>query len=61
MIYLVVLLCMINMGVQVEICALEVVWMVNDDEKPKNFCDILYCLNAIFLQRVFEALKSVFR
>jgi hypothetical protein len=60
MIYLVVLLCMLNMGVQVEICAREVVWRVNNNRKPTNFCDILYCLNVIFLQCVFEALNNVF-
>jgi hypothetical protein len=60
MIYLVVLLRMLNMGVQVEICVREVIWMVNNNRKPMNFCDILYHLNVIFLQCVFEALKSVF-
>jgi hypothetical protein len=51
---------MLNMGVQVEICAREVVWMMNNNEKPTKFRDILYYLNVIFLQRVFEALKSIF-
>jgi hypothetical protein len=55
-----VLLCMLNMGVQVQICAREVIWMVYNNRKPTNFCDILYCLKVIFLQRVFEALNNVF-
>jgi hypothetical protein len=60
MIYLVLLLCMVNMGLQVEICVREVVWRVNNNRKPVIFCDVLYHLNVIFLQRVFEGLKSVF-
>jgi hypothetical protein len=59
-IYLVVLLCMLNMGVQIEICECKVVWRVNNSGKPMNFHDFLYCLNVIFLQCVFEAPKSVF-
>jgi hypothetical protein len=61
MIYLVLLLRMVNMGVQVEICAREIVLRVNNNRKPTIFCDVLYPLNVIFLQHVFEALKSVFR
>jgi hypothetical protein len=34
--------------------------MVNNNEKPMNLRDILYCLNVIFLQCVFEGLNSVF-
>jgi hypothetical protein len=52
-IYIVVLLRMINMGVQVEIFVCKVVWMANKSVKPMIFYDILYCLNVIFLQRVF--------
>jgi hypothetical protein len=59
--YLVVLLRMLNMGVQVEMFAHEVVWMVNNIKKTTNFHDILYHLNVIFLQLVFEGLNSVFR
>jgi hypothetical protein len=51
---------MVNMGLQFEICARGVVWKVNNSIKPVIFCDILYHLNVIFLQRVFEGLKSVF-
>jgi hypothetical protein len=58
--YLMVLLCMLNMGVHFQICVCEVVWMVYNNRKPVNFCDILYCLKVIFLQRVFEALNNVF-
>jgi hypothetical protein len=58
--YLVVLLHMLNMGLQIEICAREVVWMVNNSKKLVNFRDILHCLDVIFLQRVFEALNRVF-
>jgi hypothetical protein len=61
MIYFVVLLCMLYMGVQVENCAFKVIWRVNNNRKPTIFCDVLYYLNAIFLQRIFEALKSIFR
>ena len=35
--------------------------MVKNNEKPANFLDILYCLNAIFLWHVFEALNNVFK
>jgi hypothetical protein len=59
-IYLVVLLCMLNMSVQIEICAREVTWRMNNNGKPTNFHDILYCLNVIFLQCVFEGLNNVF-
>jgi hypothetical protein len=59
-IYLLLLFCMLNMGVQVEIFAREVFWRVNNSRKPAIFCDVLYHLNVMFLQRVFEALKSVF-
>jgi hypothetical protein len=58
--YFMVFLRMPNMGVQVQICALEVVWMVYNNKKPVNLCDILYCLKVIFLQHVFEALNNVF-
>jgi hypothetical protein len=58
-IYLVLFLHMVNMGVQVEICAREVIRRENNNKKPTIFCDVLYHLNVIFLQRVFEALKSV--
>jgi hypothetical protein len=51
---------MVNMGLQVEICACEVIWKVNNNRKPMIFCDVLYHLNVIFLQRVFEGLKSIF-
>jgi hypothetical protein len=47
-------------GLKVEIYAREVVWRVNNSRKPATFCDVLYHLNVIFLQRIFEALKSVF-
>jgi hypothetical protein len=50
-----------NMVVQVEICARKFVWRVNKIIKPMIFCDILYHLNAIFLQCVFEVLKCIFR
>jgi hypothetical protein len=49
----VVLLHMLNMGVQVEMFAHEVIWMVNNIKKTTNFRDILYHLNVIFLQLVF--------
>jgi hypothetical protein len=58
--YLVVLMCMLNMGVQVEICAHEVVWKANNHRKPVIFCDVLYHLNAIFLQCIFYGLNNVF-
>jgi hypothetical protein len=61
MIYLVMFLCMVNKGVQVEICAREVVGRVNNNKKVGIFCDVLYHLNVIFLQCIFEGLKSVFR
>jgi hypothetical protein len=51
---------MVNMGAQIGICARKVVWRVNNNKKPVIFCDILYHLNDIFLQRVFEALKRIF-
>jgi hypothetical protein len=60
MIYLMVLLCMLNMGAHIEICAHEFVGRMNNNRKLVNFHDILYCLNIIFLQCVFEALNSVF-
>jgi hypothetical protein len=47
-------------GCNVQICACEVVWMVYNNRKLVNFCDILYCLKVIFLQCVFEALNNVF-
>jgi hypothetical protein len=50
-IYLVSLFHMINMGVQVEICAREVIYRVKKNGKPTNFCNILYCLNVIFVVR----------
>jgi hypothetical protein len=59
-IYLVVLLYMLNMGVQIKIYAREVFWRVKNNKKPMNFCDVFYCLNDIFLQCVFEALNNVF-
>jgi hypothetical protein len=55
-----VLLHMINMGVHVQICVHEVIWMVYNSRKLVNLCDILYCLKVIFLQRIFEALNNVF-
>jgi hypothetical protein len=58
--YLIVLLRMLNMGVHIEICACEVVWRVKNSGKPAKFRDILYYLNVIFLQRIFEDLKSIF-
>jgi hypothetical protein len=58
--YLMELLHMLNMGVHFQICAHKVVWMVYNSRKPVNFCDILYCLKVIFLQRIFEALNNVF-
>jgi hypothetical protein len=48
------------MGVNVQICAREVVWVVYNSRKLVNFCDILYCLKVIFLQHGLEALNSVF-
>jgi hypothetical protein len=60
MIYIVVFLCMVNIGVQVEICAHKVILMVNNSRKPVIFCDVLYHLNVIFLQRIFEGLNNVF-
>jgi hypothetical protein len=60
MIYLMVFLHMLNIGVQVETCVCEVIWRVNNDRKLVIFCDVLYHLNIIFLQHVFEALKRVF-
>jgi hypothetical protein len=45
----------------VEICARKVIWRVNNNKKPMIFRDVLYHLNVIFLQHVFEALESVFR
>jgi hypothetical protein len=59
--YLVVFLHMLYMSVQVEFCVHEVLWRVNNNRKPMKFRDILYYLNAIFLQRVFEALNNVFK
>jgi hypothetical protein len=59
--YLVELLHILYMGVQVEICVHEFAWSVNNNIKPTIFCDVLYDLNVIFFQRVFEALKNVFR
>jgi intracellular sulfur oxidation DsrE/DsrF family protein len=58
--YLMVLFHMLNMGVQVQICAREVIWMVYNNKKLVNFCEILYCLKVIFLQHDFEALNNVF-
>jgi hypothetical protein len=58
MIYLVVFLRMVNMGVQVEICARKVIWRVNNNRKIVNFCDFYI---IIFLQRIFEALNRIFR
>jgi hypothetical protein len=57
--YLMMLLHMLNMGVQVQICVCEAVWMVYK-KKLVNLCDILYCSNVIFLQCDFEALNNVF-
>jgi hypothetical protein len=51
--YLAVLIFMLNMGVQGEICVCEFVCRVNKSGKPTNLDDILYWLNVIFLQRVF--------
>jgi hypothetical protein len=59
MIYILVLLCMLYMCLQVEFCAREAIWKVNNIRKPMIFYDVLYHLNVIFLQRVFEGLKSV--
>jgi hypothetical protein len=47
-------------GLQFEICAREVIWRVNNSRKSVIFYDVLYHLNVIFLQRVFEGLKSIF-
>jgi hypothetical protein len=58
--YLMVLLHMLNMGVHVQICVREVVWMVYNNKKLVNFYDILYYLKVIFLQCIFEALNNVF-
>jgi hypothetical protein len=52
--YLVVLLHILNMGIQVEICAREIVLMVNNSRKTMIFHDILYYLNVTILQCVFE-------
>jgi hypothetical protein len=52
--YLVVLLHILNMGIQVEICAREIVLMVNNSKKTMIFHDILYYLNVTILQCVFE-------
>jgi hypothetical protein len=60
MIYHVLFLHMVNIGLQIEICACGFVWRVNNSRKPEIFCDILYHLNVIFLQHVFEGLKSIF-
>jgi hypothetical protein len=60
MCHLMVLLRMLNIGVHVQIFARKVVWMVYNNRKPVNLCDILYCLKVIYLQRVFEALNNVF-
>jgi hypothetical protein len=61
MIYLVVLLHMLNMGVQVEICARESHLDGEQQQKTNEFLrHFIYHLNVIFLQRVFEALNSVF-
>ena len=54
------LLCMVNMGVYVEIRARKFIWRVNNNGKPVNFRNILYSLNVIFLQRIIEALKRIF-
>jgi hypothetical protein len=51
---------MVNMDVQVEICSCEVVWRVNNSRKSAILYNILYHFNVIFLQRIFEGLKSVF-
>jgi hypothetical protein len=58
--YLVVLLHMLYMGLHDEICACEVIWMVDNNRKPTIFCDVLYHLNVIFLHRGFEVLKRIF-
>jgi hypothetical protein len=49
MIYLVMFWHMVNMGLQVEICAREVVWRVNNMRKPMIFYDDLDHLNIIVL------------
>jgi hypothetical protein len=47
-------------GLQVEVFVCEVIWRVNNSRKPTIFYDVLYHLNVVFLQHVFEALKSIF-
>jgi hypothetical protein len=60
MIYLVVFLCILYVGVPVEFCVREFVWRENHNIKRVIFYDILYHLNIIFLQHVFEALNNFF-
>jgi hypothetical protein len=59
-IYHVLFLHMVNIGLQIEICACGFVWRVNNSRKLEIFCNVLYHLNVIFLQHVFEGLKSIF-
>jgi hypothetical protein len=56
----VMLLHMVSTGAYIEIFACQVVSRVNKNRKLVKFRDILYYLNVIFLQRVFEARKRVF-
>jgi hypothetical protein len=59
MISLLLLLHMVNMYLQVEICTHGVVRKVNNNRKPVFFCDVLYHLNAIFFCSVFfRALRA---
>jgi hypothetical protein len=58
--YLMVLLCMLNMGVHFQISVCKVIWMAYNNIKLVNLRSNLYCLKVIFLQRVFEALNNIF-
>jgi hypothetical protein len=59
--YLMVLLCILNMGVNFQIVAHEVICMVYNRRKPVNFYDIVYYLQVNFLQHVFKALNNIFK
>jgi hypothetical protein len=59
-IYLVVLLRILNMGVQVEILCMRSHLEGEQQQKTNEFPRHFIYLNVIFLQHVFEALNNVF-